>query len=141
MEMLHSEAAKEILPQRMHFAWSNEATVREDSIKYFILYALKAKDEQRKAELSNPQVKAAFSISNPNGAGFGVSVEFDEKGTEIWSKMTAANIDKCLAICLDGRVMSAPKVMQEIKGGKTVISGDFSASEAQALAKILHPGK
>jgi len=141
MEMLHGEAAKQVLPKSMYFAWSDEATEGEDGIKYFILYALKSKSEERKSELNTQHIKAAFPMSNPDGAGFGISVEFNKKGTETWRQMTAANINRCLAICLDGRVMSAPKVMEEISGGKTVISGNFNAEEAAALAKVLHPGK
>ena len=45
-----------------------------------------------------------------------------------------------LAIVLDDKVISAPNINQEIRGGRGVISGSFTLEEAQDLARILKEG-
>ncbi|MBM3421024.1 MAG: protein translocase subunit SecD, partial [Bacteroidetes bacterium] len=60
---------------------------------------------------------------------------------KIWARMTRENIGKSIAVVLDGYVRSAPRVDTEIKGGNSVISGDFTLEEAEDLANILKSGK
>ncbi len=50
-----------------------------------------------------------------------VSVNFKPAGTERFRKLTAANVDKRIAISLDGIVASAPVVINEISGGNCSI--------------------
>jgi len=47
-------------------------------------------------------------------------------------------VDALLAIVLDGRLYSAPRVEKEITGGSAEITGQFSALEAQELANVLN---
>ena len=44
------------------------------------------------------------------------------------------NINKRLAIVLDGHLYSAPVIRSEISGGKAQITGSFTEEEANALA-------
>jgi len=55
--------------------------------------------------------------------------------------MTRENVDRCIAVVLDGYVRSYPNVVGEITGGNTEISGDFTIEEADDLANILKSGK
>jgi len=47
--------------------------------------------------------------------------------------VTRQNINRRLAIIIDGRACSAPRIRQEIPGGMVQISGDFSEDEAREL--------
>ena len=58
-----------------------------------------------------------------------------------WSKVTGANIGKCVAIVLDGVVYSAPRVNSQIDGGRSNITGNFTLEEATDLANVLNSGK
>jgi SecD/SecF fusion protein len=62
------------------------------------------------------------------------------EGAQIWRRMTSANINRCIAIVVDGKVVSYPRVQSEVTGGNTEITGSFTLSEAQALAAILSSG-
>ncbi len=55
--------------------------------------------------------------------------------------MTRNNINRCIAVILDGYVRSYPRVVNEIAGGNTEITGDFTIDEANDLANILKSGK
>lgn len=66
-----------------------------------------------------------------------VSIEWDEKGKEIFASTTAANIGKSIGIYLDGQLISAPVVQTAITDGKAVITGDYSTPEGRAEAKLL----
>jgi len=69
-----------------------------------------------------------------------VSVSFNKDGTQIFSEMTAANVGKPLAIFLDGQLIEAPVVQQQITGGQAVISGGFTVATAQTLVQGLNAG-
>ena len=63
------------------------------------------------------------------------------EGAKIWQRMTRENINRCIAVVLDGYVRSYPRVEAEISGGSTQITGDFTIDEANDLANILKSGK
>ena len=55
--------------------------------------------------------------------------------------MTRENVDRCIVLLLDGYVRSYPRVVNEITGGNTEVTGDFTIDEANDLANILKSGK
>lgn len=69
-----------------------------------------------------------------------VSLEFNERGKELFAEMTKAEIGKPIAIFLDGQIISAPTVQDEIRDGKAVITGSYSITEARDLARSLRYG-
>lgn len=78
---------------------------------------------------------------NSMNAGFpSVSIEFNPEGTRLFGQVTEANVNKQLAIVLDGTVQSAPVIRSAIPDGHAVIEGNFSPEEAKFLATILRAG-
>ena len=69
-----------------------------------------------------------------------VSLKFNAAGAKKFSEVTAANVGKRLAIVLDGKVQSAPRIREAIPSGEAVITGRFDAQQAQDLALILRVG-
>lgn len=69
-----------------------------------------------------------------------VSLKFSRDGATAFETATAANIEKQIAIVLDGVVISAPVVRARISGGEAQISGNFTAGEAARLAVMLRAG-
>jgi SecD/SecF fusion protein len=65
----------------------------------------------------------------------------DQQGAALWGKLTKANLHKPIAIALDNFVYSAPVVQSEITGGRSSITGNFTAKEGTELANILETGK
>ncbi len=68
-----------------------------------------------------------------------VSLSFDKRGREIFSKVTGENAGGYLAIVLDGIVHSAPYIKTQIDGDVS-ITGSFSLEEAMDLALVLRAG-
>ncbi len=77
-----------------------------------------------------------------------VDMEFNAEGAtkfqEITKKMAETTQitgeEQRLAIVLDGEVSSAPRVLEEIAGGKAEITGKFTVDEAKNLALVLNTG-
>jgi preprotein translocase subunit SecD len=69
-----------------------------------------------------------------------VAIDFDRKGARIFERVTGENIRKRLAIVLDNKIHSAPVIQDRIAGGQAVITGNFSAEEAEDLAIVLRAG-
>jgi protein-disulfide isomerase len=56
---------------------------------------------------------------------------------ETWS---GQHVDDYFAIVLDGKVLSVPYIKSQITGGKGMISGLYTAEQAQELAAVLQSG-
>ena len=69
-----------------------------------------------------------------------VSIIFNEEGKLLFQQITKENIGRELAIFLDGEILSAPVIREEIDGGQAQISGGFTPEEAKTLARDLNLG-
>ena len=69
-----------------------------------------------------------------------VSLEFNDEGAEIFATITKENVNKRLAIFLDGMPISAPVIRDEITDGKAQITGQFTPDEAKTLVQRLNSG-
>lgn len=70
-----------------------------------------------------------------------VSMQMNAVGARKWKELTGKNVGRSIAIILDNYVYSAPNVNQEISGGNSSISGNFTIEQAQDLANVLKAGK
>ncbi|MDO8488895.1 MAG: protein translocase subunit SecD [Candidatus Omnitrophota bacterium] len=69
-----------------------------------------------------------------------VGLRFNSAGAKKFAEITAANVGKRLAIVLDGKVQSAPRIREAIPSGEAVITGRFDVETAQDLALVLRVG-
>jgi preprotein translocase subunit SecD len=69
-----------------------------------------------------------------------VSFTFNALGGKKFGQVTSKNINRRLAIVLDGKVISAPNIQGPILGGSGIITGRFSVQEANDLALLLRAG-
>ncbi|MDD4939079.1 MAG: protein translocase subunit SecD [Candidatus Omnitrophica bacterium] len=69
-----------------------------------------------------------------------VGLVFNSEGAKKFGQLTADNIGKRLAIVLDGKVQSAPRIKEAIPSGEAVITGRFDVEQAQDLALVLRVG-
>jgi len=69
-----------------------------------------------------------------------ISLVFNKEGGDLFATITRANIDKTLAIFLDGLPISTPVIREEIVSGKAQISGQFTPQEAKTLVQRLNSG-
>ncbi|MBU3911880.1 MAG: protein translocase subunit SecD [Candidatus Omnitrophica bacterium] len=69
-----------------------------------------------------------------------ISIEFNSKGAAVFADVTGKSVGKRLAIVLDGKVHSAPRINEKIPSGRASITGRFSVEEAGDLAIVLRAG-
>lgn len=69
-----------------------------------------------------------------------VSFRFNAAGGKKFGDATRENSGKFLAIVLDEKVISAPRINEPILGGSGIISGSFTVQQAQDLALLLRAG-
>ncbi len=99
-----------------------------------------AAQQYKSTELTGRYLKSATLVFDPNTREPQVSVQFDETGTKLFAEITKANIDKTIAIYLDGSLRSNPVVREEIPNGQAFISGNFTPTEAKELVRELNYG-
>ncbi|MEX2013316.1 MAG: protein translocase subunit SecD [Parcubacteria group bacterium] len=69
-----------------------------------------------------------------------VGLEFDSEGGELFAEITREHKGEILAIILDGAVISAPIIQDEIRDGNAQITGSFTPEEARDLVRNLNYG-
>jgi preprotein translocase subunit SecD len=69
-----------------------------------------------------------------------VGFKLNAEGGKKFGLITGENINRNLAIILDGKVYSAPTIQSRIPGGSGVITGSFTDEEARDLALVLRAG-
>jgi preprotein translocase subunit SecD len=69
-----------------------------------------------------------------------VSFRFDSAGGRKFGDVTRDHVNELLAIVLDGKVISAPRIDEPILGGSGIIRGSFTVQEANELAILLRAG-
>jgi preprotein translocase subunit SecD len=69
-----------------------------------------------------------------------ISFTFNTAGGRAFCNATKANINKRLAIMLDGEIISAPVVQSAICGGSGIITGTFTTQQTQEQALLLRSG-
>ncbi len=148
---LQLPVVKTLLPKDLKFLWSvkpmptkdvryytSNTTNEKDS--YYQLVALKISTFDGRPPLEGDAIVNANKNLNQRSQ-FEVNMTMNAEGAKTWAKLTKNNIGKCIAIVLDGYVYSNPTVQSEISGGRSQITGNFSATEADDLVNILKSGK
>lgn len=146
--IMASPLAKRYLPGNLKLAWevkpqtaefTDTVTGKKRTIDLYTLIALKTSNG--KAALSGDVVTSATSdFDNMQGGNY-VSMNMKPDAARQWARITAANLEKQVAIVLDDQVYSAPRVNSVIEGGRSSITGDFTTDEAKDLANVLKSGK
>jgi len=132
------EKAQKALPRNLKLLWT--AKPIDDKSGVYQLIALKVSTRDGRAPLSGGVIVDARQDFDQNGKNE-ISMTMNAEGASIWKKLTGANVDRSIAIVLDNYVYSFPTVNQEIGGGRSSITGNFTLEEAKDLANILKAGK
>ncbi|MDE6018414.1 MAG: protein translocase subunit SecD [Muribaculaceae bacterium] len=149
--ILNSDLAKQKLPSDFHAAWEVKAVEvpvadaqgnpiqkgngEYKTTPYWQLIALKGEPA-----LQGDAVTSATSEYD-NMRGNTVNMRMNDRGAREWATITRSNIGRPIAIVLDEHVYSFPNVNNEITGGNSEITGNFTPEEANDLANVLKSGK
>jgi SecD/SecF fusion protein len=137
MEMLTSQSAKTVLPRELKLVWTVKAIDEAESL--YQLVALKSINGR--PSLEGEVITDARADFGQMSAYANVSMTMNNEGARQWQRITRDNIGKSIAIVLDGYAYSFPTVQNEIAGGSSQITGNFSVEEAKDLANTLNSGK
>lgn len=83
---------------------------------------------------------SSVSVTTGQLGAIEIAFELKSDGAKIFADFTKNNVGKVLAIVLDKKVLSAPKINSEIPEGKGVIQGQFTRDEANGLAVQMRYG-
>ena len=139
-KILHSQQAKQILPSDLKLLWSAKPADGLKQKNVFELHALKVTTSDGRAPIEGDVVTEAKDQFDNFGRPE-VSMTMNSDGAREWAQLTKANVGKAVAIVLDGVVYSAPRVNQEIDGGQSSISGNFTIEDTKDLANTLKSGR
>ncbi len=138
---LSNDVVKSKFPSNVHFVYGADDNEKSHDPKAILpIYAVKMPPGGN-ARLEGDHITMARADYSPLNGQPDVNMDMDITGARIWKDMTGKSIGGYVAVVLDDRVYSCPRVDNEIATGSTEISGAFTAEQAQDLANILKSGK
>jgi len=137
-KMLALNQVKKLFPNNIRFMWTVKAFDKGGN--FYHLVAIKTPHDGR-APLEGDAITNARPESGQNSSSVNVAMSMNAEGSNIWARLTKENIGKSIAVVLDGYVYSFPTVQNEITGGSSQITGNFTIAEAKDLANVLQSGK
>ena len=135
---LESPSVRAQFPSEVRFLFGMPEDEKQKKAGILHLYAIKTYGRE-KAKLEGDAVTRASA--DYENAVAQVTMDMNNTGSRIWADMTRANKGRFIGIALDDIIYSAPRVNDEITGGRSSISGSFTIEEAQDLANLLKAGK
>ena len=132
---------KALFPRDLKLLWSQNPYKYDPTGTLYEMHAIKITTRDGRPPLSGDVITSARPSSGITGSEVKVDFSMNAEGAKTWARMTRENIGRCIAVVLDSYVRSYPRVQNEITGGNTEITGDFTIDEANDLANILKSGK
>ncbi|MCD7970473.1 MAG: protein translocase subunit SecDF [Alistipes sp.] len=143
MNYLNMPQVRALLPREIKLMWDVKEYVDRNGNEtgMYQLYAIKSNTRDGLPPLDGGAIMEARPQYSQYGSAAEVHMTMNGEGATKWARLTADNINGFIAVVLDGFVYSAPVVRNEITGGSSVISGNFTIQEATDLANVLKSGK
>ena len=136
----------------LEFRFVNESASTSNPGEDNEVLAQETLDPISKEVLDIQQLVVEKNISMKGSAISTARVAFDQLGSpyvsltlksefaDLFGEITANNVNRRMAIILDGKIQSAPNINEPIYGGLASISGNFTVNDARDLALILRSG-
>ena len=137
------------------YSWANKPmdlgklSNDKSSPKLLEFYVLKGKNGSQEPLITGDKVVAASAERNAGSITNEpvVSMQMNQVGAQEWARITdelkpsaTDRNGQGVAIVLDNMVYSAPNIKNQITGGNSQISGNFTLEEAKDLGNILQAG-
>ena len=142
-KVIYSDIARQVLPAECKLRWGAKAEdFGGENTKgdIFALYALKVTEPSGRAPLEGDVITSSKDDFDQMGHP-SVSMQMNSDGARRWSQITKQNIGRGVAIVLDDAVYSAPRILTQIDGGNSQITGNFTIEDTKDLANTLNSGK
>ncbi len=142
-KIIYSDIAAQVLPAECKLRWGakpEEFGGQNTKGDIFALYALKITEPNGRAPLEGDVITSSKDDFDQMGHP-SVSMQMNSDGARRWSQITKQNIGRGVAIVLDDAVYSAPRILTQIDGGNSQITGNFTIEDTKDLANTLNSGK
>ena len=142
-KVIYSDIAAQIFPAELKLRWGakpEDFGGENTHGDIYALYALKITEPNGRAPLEGDVITNAKDDFDQMGHP-SVSMQMNSDGARRWSQITKQNIGKAVAIVLDDAVYSAPRILTQIDGGNSQITGSFTIEDTKDLANTLNSGK
>lgn len=110
----------------------------------FRIYLIRGSDRREEGLVVNEtpvvvgsDLADASASVDPSTLQPAILLRFDTAGTRKLAAFTSANIGRALAVVIDGRVFSAPMIVEPILGGSAQIGGTLTKADADKIAAKL----
>ena len=138
MRLLATPGLDSIVPGDSQLVWG-EAEDASQGVTGRNLYVVKHEPEMTGGSVATANAQVGLSSTNPGA--WGVSMKLTPRGRADFARITGANVNRQLAIVLDGTVSSAPVIRERIPSGDASITGgSFTVETARDLAIVLRAG-
>jgi SecD/SecF fusion protein len=137
-DILSRANVKALFPADAVLMWDRKAVVTNDNKEILPLYFIRK--PSGKSPLEGDVIVDATNDYDDRGRPE-VTMRMNAEGARKWRALTAANINRPVAIILDNLVYTAPTVQNEIPNGSSSISGNFTVEETKDMSNILKAGK
>ncbi|MBQ6406270.1 MAG: protein translocase subunit SecDF [Prevotella sp.] len=142
-KVIYSDIARQVLPAECKLRWGAQPEdFGGENTKgdIYALYALKVTEPNGRAPLEGDVITNAKDEFDQMGHP-SVSMQMNSDGARRWSQITKQNIGRGVAIVLDDAVYSSPRILTQIDGGNSQITGNFTIETTKDLANTLNSGK
>jgi SecD/SecF fusion protein len=133
--LLNRPDVQKVIPNNVEFKFSAKTHKDASGGEFYIMYLV-----NKEAELTGGVITDANANIDPNTSTPMVTMTMNSEGATEWARITGANVNKRIAIMLDGAIFSAPVVKGKIPGGRSQIEGMADLNEANLLEIVLKAG-
>jgi len=137
--ILNDEAVRAVIPADTEIKFYGKPDIQDEK-EFYRFEILNTSSELTGKYLTNADVTLSSGTQSLSQGEPQVSIKFNSEGGRIFGRVTGANVNRRLAIVMDGSVYSAPNITEKIASGDAVIHGSFDMVEAKELAIVLRAG-
>jgi hypothetical protein len=141
IEYLTKPEVIKLLPSDLIFVFGKDPSTDFYSDSTQALFAIKTYDQPNKPFLTDKDIKSARQDFNELDGRPNIIFDFNPNAEKVWENLTEKNVGKCIALLIDKKVISAPKVTEKIFSGMVVINGSFLIIDASIIASQLNSGR
>jgi len=133
--LLNRPDVQKVIPNNVEFKFNAKTQKDGSGGEFYVMYMV-----NKEAELTGGVITDANANIDPNTSTPMVTMTMNSEGATEWARITGANVNKRIAIMLDGAIFSAPVVKGKIPGGRSQIEGMGDLNEAKLLEIVLKAG-
>jgi SecD/SecF fusion protein len=133
--ILNRPDVQKVIPNNVEFKFSARPDKDASGNEFYVMYLV-----NKEPELTGGVITDANANIDPNTSAPIVTMTMNSEGATEWARITGANVNKRIAIMLDGGIFSAPVVKGKIPSGRSQIEGMADLNEAKLLEIVLKAG-